>query len=141
MYIGFSQGTAQAFASLSIKPDLNDKISLFIALAPATTPPGLQNGLITSIIKATPNVIYLLLGRKTPLAAALFWQNLLHPTTYATFIDMAVKFLFGWKSQSMSLVQKAVSYQHLYSFTSVRILVVKPEQFLRCKSTKCEGAD
>lgn len=24
----------------------------------------------------------------------------------------------------MSLVQKAVSYQHLYSFTSVRILVV-----------------
>ncbi|KAF9024879.1 cholesterol esterase [Haplosporangium bisporale] len=123
VYIGFSQGTAQAFASLSIKPDLNDKISLFIALAPATTPPGLQNGLITSIIKATPNVIYLLLGRKTPLAAALFWQNLLHPTTYATFIDMAVKFLFGWKSQSMSLVQKAVSYQHLYSFTSVRILV------------------
>ncbi|KAG0078855.1 cholesterol esterase [Podila epicladia] len=123
VYIGFSQGTAQAFASLSIKPALNDKISLFIALAPATTPPGLQNGLITSIIKATPNVIYLLLGRKTPLAAALFWQNLLHPTTYATFIDMAVKFLFGWKSQSMSLVQKAVSYQHLYSFTSVRILV------------------
>ncbi|KAF9313351.1 cholesterol esterase [Podila horticola] len=55
VYIGFSQGTAQAFASLSIKPDLNDKISLFIALAPATTPPGLQNGLITSIIKATPN--------------------------------------------------------------------------------------
>ncbi|KAG0338539.1 cholesterol esterase [Podila horticola] len=123
VYIGFSQGTAQAFASLSIKPDLNDKISLFIALAPATTPPGLQNGLITSIIKATPNVIYLLLGRKTPLAAALFWQNLLHPTTYATLIDMAVKFLFGWNSRSMSLVQKAVSYQHLYSFTSVRILV------------------
>ncbi|KAG0338985.1 cholesterol esterase [Podila humilis] len=123
VYIGFSQGTAQAFASLSIKPDLNKKISLFIALAPATTPPGLQNGLITSVIKATPNVIYLLLGRKTPLTAALFWQNLMHPTTYASFIDMAVKFLFGWNCRSMSLVQKAVSYQHLYSFTSVRILV------------------
>ncbi|KAF9404007.1 cholesterol esterase [Podila epigama] len=123
VYIGFSQGTAQAFASLSIKPELNEKISLFIALAPATTPPGLQNGLITSIIKATPNVIYLLLGRKTPLAAVLFWQNLFHPTTYATVIDMAVKFLFGWNSRSMSPVQKAVSYQHLYSFTSVRILV------------------
>ncbi|KAG0059475.1 cholesterol esterase [Linnemannia elongata] len=123
VYIGFSQGTAQAFASLSINPDLNDKISLFIALAPATTPPGLDNGLVNSIVKAAPNVIYLLLGRKTPLTAALFWQNLLHPTTYASMIDLAVKFLFGWRSRSMSLVQKAVSYQHLYSFTSVRILV------------------
>ncbi|KAG0260066.1 cholesterol esterase [Mortierella polycephala] len=123
VYIGFSQGTAQAFASLSINPDLNSKVSLFIALAPATTPPGLDNGLVNAIVKAAPNVIYLLLGRKTPLTAALFWQNILHPATYATMIDLAVKFLFGWKSQSMSRVQKAVSYQHLYSFTSVRILV------------------
>ncbi|KAG0221391.1 cholesterol esterase [Mortierella sp. GBA43] len=123
VYIGFSQGTAQAFASLSINPSLNDKVSLFIALAPATTPPGLDNGLVNSVVKAAPNVIYLLLGRKAPLTAALFWQSLLHPTTYATLIDAAVKFLFGWESQSMSPVQKAVSYQHLYSFTSVRILV------------------
>ncbi|KAF9972947.1 cholesterol esterase [Actinomortierella ambigua] len=123
VYIGFSQGTAQAFAALSINPELNEKVSLFIALAPATTPPGLDNGLINSVVKATPNVIYLLLGRKTPLAAALFWQNLLHPTTYAAMIDSAVKFLFGWDCKAMTLVQKAVSYQHLYSFTSVRILV------------------
>ncbi|KAG0351923.1 cholesterol esterase [Gamsiella multidivaricata] len=124
VYIGFSQGTAQAFASLSINPALNDKISLFIALAPATTPPGLENGLVNSIVKAAPNVIYLLLGRKTPLNAALFWQALLHPTTYATIIDMAVKFLFGWNCRSISPVQKSVSYQHLYSFTSVRVLVM-----------------
>ena len=39
-YIGFSQGTAQAFAGLSLSPELNDKIRLFIALAPATRPPG-----------------------------------------------------------------------------------------------------
>jgi lysosomal acid lipase/cholesteryl ester hydrolase len=32
-YIGFSQGTAQAFATLSIHPDLNDKVDVFIALA------------------------------------------------------------------------------------------------------------
>src|SRR5690606_6932450 len=36
----------------------------------------------------------------------------------------AVQFLFGWRGKSMRLVQKSVSYQHLYSFTSVRILVV-----------------
>jgi lysosomal acid lipase/cholesteryl ester hydrolase len=41
-YIGFSQGTAQAFAGLSINPKLNDKVNLFIALAPATTPSGMM---------------------------------------------------------------------------------------------------
>lgn len=39
-YIGFSQGTAQAFASLSIHPSLNEKVDVFIALAPAMSPPG-----------------------------------------------------------------------------------------------------
>jgi lysosomal acid lipase/cholesteryl ester hydrolase len=39
-YIGFSQGTAQAFAGLSMKKELQAKINLFIALAPATKPKG-----------------------------------------------------------------------------------------------------
>ncbi len=34
-YVGFSQGTAQAFAALSIWPKLNQKVDVFIALAPA----------------------------------------------------------------------------------------------------------
>ncbi|KAG8748524.1 hypothetical protein FRC10_003658 [Ceratobasidium sp. 414] len=37
-YIGFSQGTAQAFAALSIHPSLNEKVDVFIALAPAMAP-------------------------------------------------------------------------------------------------------
>ena len=40
-YIGFSQGTAQAFAGISFDPELNKKINLFIALAPVTKPIGL----------------------------------------------------------------------------------------------------
>jgi lysosomal acid lipase/cholesteryl ester hydrolase len=39
-YIGFSQGTAQAFAALSIHPQLNEKVNVFIALAPAMSPKG-----------------------------------------------------------------------------------------------------
>jgi lysosomal acid lipase/cholesteryl ester hydrolase len=34
-YIGFSQGSAQAFACLSINQDIAKKVNLFIALAPA----------------------------------------------------------------------------------------------------------
>lgn len=40
-YIGFSQGTAQAFAALSVHPSLNKKVNLFVALAPAMSPKGI----------------------------------------------------------------------------------------------------
>ncbi|CAG8698858.1 7669_t:CDS:2, partial [Racocetra fulgida] len=55
-YIGFSQGAAQAFAALSINPKLNKKVNLFVALAPATSPKGLQNPIVDAFIKASPNI-------------------------------------------------------------------------------------
>lgn len=42
-YIGFSQGTAQAFAALSINPRLNQKVSVFVGLAPAMRPHGMHS--------------------------------------------------------------------------------------------------
>ena len=39
-YVGFSQGTAQAFAALGVHPYLNERVNLFVALAPAMSPRG-----------------------------------------------------------------------------------------------------
>lgn len=122
-YIGFSQGTAQAFAGLSVNSDLNKKVNLFIAMAPATTPKGLKHPLIDAFVKATPSVIYLMFGRKTPLKLALFWQRIISPPLFVKVIDASVRFLFGWTGDNMSTDQKTVSYQHLYSLTSVKSLV------------------
>jgi len=52
-YIGFSQGTAQAFATLSIHPQLNEKINVFIALAPAMSPAGLAAPVVDALMKAS----------------------------------------------------------------------------------------
>jgi lysosomal acid lipase/cholesteryl ester hydrolase len=52
-YIGFSQGTAQAFAALSIHPKLNDKVKVFIGLAPALSPTGLAAPLVDGLMKAS----------------------------------------------------------------------------------------
>lgn len=52
-YIGFSQGTAQAFAALSIHPQLNKKVNAFIALAPAMKPAGLSQPIVDSLMKAS----------------------------------------------------------------------------------------
>lgn len=60
-YVGFSQGTAQAFAALSINPALNAKVDVFVALAPAMSPPGLAAPLVDGLMKASCVGSYLFL--------------------------------------------------------------------------------
>ncbi|CAJ0906723.1 3780_t:CDS:2 [Entrophospora sp. SA101] len=114
-YIGFSQGTAQSFAALSINPKLNKKVNLFVALAPATSP-----RVVDAFIKASPNIIYLFFGRRAFLSVTLFWQRVLSPPIFTKLLDICMNFLFGWNGNNISEEQKAVSYYHLYTFTSVK---------------------
>ncbi|KAI9592296.1 triacylglycerol lipase [Syncephalis fuscata] len=121
-YIGFSQGTAQAFASLSTRRELNKKVSLFIALAPATKPPGLENRLVNALAKSSPHFVYLLFGRRRGLSIALFWRDILPRRLYTLALDLCVNLLFGWHSANMSYRQKVVCYAHLYSYSSVKTI-------------------
>lgn len=132
-YIGFSQGTAQAFATLSIHPTLNDKVDVFIALAPAMSPAGLSNGIVDSLVKASPEVIFLAFGRRSILSSATMWQALLYPPIFIRIIDMSLSFLFGWTAKNISTHQKLAAYPHLYSFTSTKS-VVHWFQIIRNKS-------
>ena len=59
-YVGFSQGSAQAFAALSIHPQLNQKINVFIALAPAMSPTGLAAPVVDGLMKASYVKFYIL---------------------------------------------------------------------------------
>ncbi|ORX96336.1 alpha/beta-hydrolase [Basidiobolus meristosporus CBS 931.73] len=123
VYIGFSQGTAQAFASLSIHPELNRKISLFVALAPAITPGGLYSSVVDTFLKATPNIAYLLLGKKRALSSAVFWNDILPRPIFVKTIDASVKFLFGWQCKNIDREVKEIVYGHLYSYASVKGVV------------------
>ena len=51
-YIGFSQGTAQAFAAFSTNPDLLAKVRLFVALSPAVRANHLSKSLLLSLVQA-----------------------------------------------------------------------------------------
>lgn len=87
-YIGFSQGTAQAFATLSIHPELNEKVDVFIALAPAMSPEGLSNPIVDALMKTSPNIMFLFFGRKSILSSTTFWQSILCRYFYSIFIDL-----------------------------------------------------
>lgn len=132
-YIGFSQGTAQAFATLSIHPTLNDMVDVFIALAPAMSPAGLHNGVVDALIKASPEVIFLAFGRCSILSSATMWQAVLYPPIFVRIIDMSLRFLFNWSCKNISPHQKLAAYPHLYSFTSTKS-VVHWFQIIRNKS-------
>ncbi|KAF7559501.1 hypothetical protein G7046_g4659 [Stylonectria norvegica] len=122
-YIGFSQGTAQAFATLAIHPKLNTQVNVFIALAPAMAPAGLSNGIVDSLVKASPQVLFLLFGRRSILSSATMWETLLYPPIFSRLIDMSLSFLFNWQTQNISASQKLAAYPHLYSFTSTKSVV------------------
>lgn len=132
-YIGFSQGTAQAFATLAIHPGLNQKVNLFIALAPAMSPAGLSNGIVDALVKTSPDLLFLAFGRKSILSSATMWQSILYPPIFVRLIDLSLGFLFGWLSKNMTAHQKMAAYPHLYSFTSTKS-VVHWFQIIRNKS-------
>ncbi|KAH9485150.1 putative lipase C16A3.12c [Psilocybe cubensis] len=122
-YIGFSQGTAQAFAALSIHPGLNEKVNVFIALAPAMSPPGLSAPIVDGLMKASPTLLFLFFGRKSILSSATMWQSILYPPIFASMIDRSLIWLFNWYSHNISTEQKIAAYAHLYSFASVKSVV------------------
>jgi len=122
-YIGFSQGTAQAFATLSIHPTLNDKVDVFIALAPAMSPKGVASGTVDSFVKASPDILYLAFGRKAILPSTTMWQSILYPPIFVRLIDASLNFLFGWTAVNITPHQKLAAYPHLYSYTSTKSVV------------------
>ena len=87
-------GTAQAFAALSTHPRLNDRVNVFIGLAPAMSPAGLTNGIVDALMKASPEVLFLIFGRRSILSSATMWQSILYPPIFVRIIDMSLTFLF-----------------------------------------------
>ena len=87
------------------------------------SPAGLSNGIVDSLVKASPEVIFLAFGRRSILSSTTMWQALFYPPIFTRLIDMSLGFLFGWKARNISASQKLAAYPHLYSFTSTKSVV------------------
>lgn len=122
-YIGFSQGSAQAFAAISIHSELRHKVDQMIAISPATTPHGLYSKILDILLKASPSLVYLLFLRKVLMPSVLLWQKIMYPPFFDTMIDISNFMLFNWKLENINKMQKLASYAHLYLTTSVKCVV------------------
>ena len=97
------------------------------------SPAGLSNGVVDALIKASPQVLFLMFGRRSILSSATTWQSILYPPIFVRAIDLGLNFLFKWHTKNISMSQKLASYPHLYSFTSTKS-VVHWFQIIRTKS-------
>ncbi|KAK9318909.1 Alpha/Beta hydrolase protein [Lipomyces orientalis] len=122
-YVGFSQGSAQAFAALSIRPQLNDQVKVIVGLSPAMAPRKLRLGIIDELIKSSPSVLYFFLGRKAILSSTINWQRILHPSLFVRMVDTLLNFLFGWHGKEISFQQKVAAYSRLGGIASVKTIV------------------
>ncbi|CAJ0756601.1 5684_t:CDS:2 [Entrophospora sp. SA101] len=89
----------------------------------------LHNTVVDAFIKASPNIIYLFFGRRAFLSVTLFWQRVLSPPIFTKLLDICMNFLFGWNGNNISEEQKAVSYYHLYTFTSHWFQIIRANIF------------
>jgi len=122
-YIGFSQGSAQAFAAFSTNHELSARVNVFIALSPAARVAALGNKVVSAVSTSRPQLVFLLFGKKSLLADSLFWRRVLARNAYASLLNRAMHFLFGWKLQNIDEKEKPMCFSHLYSFSSVKNVV------------------
>ncbi|KAI8853606.1 Alpha/Beta hydrolase protein [Chytridium lagenaria] len=123
--------TEEAFWDFSIDHlalhDLPDAVSYILKVTGAPSlsyigfSQGIDNKMVNALVNTSPEIIYLLFGRKSVLSSTLFWQSILSPLTFAWVIDLATWGLFSWTSEWIA--HKAVVYRHLYSYTSVKMVV------------------
>lgn len=125
-YIGFSQGCSQLLASLSLKPELNEKLNHFIGLSPAVIPRKLAHPIFKLIAEQSANsnkFLYSLLGTRAIVPSVTFWSSLLGENLYEKIVDTSLVYLFGWSGKNISKNQKEVGYPHLFSNSSVKSLI------------------
>ncbi|EMG46113.1 hypothetical protein G210_3655 [Candida maltosa Xu316] len=126
VYIGFSQGCSQLFASLSLYPHLNNQLRMFIGLSPAIIPQNLNHPVFKLLVSQTANdnsFLYSLFGRRAILPSVAFWSSIMGPTLYEKVVDVSLQLLFGWKGENISRSQKEIGYPHMFSNSSVKSLL------------------
>ena len=126
VYIGFSQGCSQLVASLSLYPELNSKIKMFIGLSPAIIPLNLNHPIFKLIVNQTASdnaFLYSIFGRRAILPSVSFWSTAFGAKIYEIIVDKSLSLLFGWTGVNISKDQKLVGYPHMFSNSSVKSLL------------------
>jgi lysosomal acid lipase/cholesteryl ester hydrolase len=118
------KGSAQAFAALSCaSPSLAEKVSLFIALAPAVYPLGFRDSLVSSFFSfstCSEAIINLVFGSGAMLTLTGVSQRILSKSFFASAVSCSLHYLFSCTCDNISIDRRKELFQHVYSPSSVK---------------------
>ena len=128
--IGFSQGSTQIFGAISMANELNisNKISLFIALAPAISIPKMQHSLNSYTkmiyhygIKNWPMSFFdYMFGKQSIFAFAQYCQQHFPIILFVILVRIVMFIAFGWTCNLISLKKQCTCFKYIYSPGSVK---------------------
>lgn len=152
-YIGYSQGSAIAFSALAQIEELNHKLNVMVAIAPAMKPkrkkercwretcrvtfltqlypiiPALKNKFISSLMHYSPHLLYPILGTGAFIPFAHTVQRRF-PAFFKSCTEFSFNHIFGWDCRKFGggegaagEERKRALYSHLFGHCSVRNVV------------------
>lgn len=126
-FIGFSNGTAQMFAALSnnSSSSLSEKVSVFVALAPACrivdlNPSSVALRWFYPLIGSSQRFFGWIFGYQAFLQVTLAWQRILSTRMFTSLILWCLKALFTWNCQNIKEPTLSRLFGHIYSTTSTK---------------------
>ncbi|ORY31151.1 alpha/beta-hydrolase [Rhizoclosmatium globosum] len=113
-YVGHSQGNAQMFLALKLDPSLNEKLSCFIALAPAVYIGPLLNAFpVNSLINLSSKTHRSVFGVNQFLPIMTIVQKIVPAHVMMTLSYHMFHFLFDWSDTNWDVTNK----DHYFQFT------------------------
>lgn len=124
--LGCFQGTTQAFAALSTaSPTLCQKISIFVALAPAVFPRGFRDSLISSFFSSgnSEAAVNFVFGTGAMLRLTAVSRRMLSKGFFASAVRHSLSYLFSCSTLNISPGRQQELFQHVYSPSSVKCVL------------------
>ncbi|ORZ13635.1 Alpha/Beta hydrolase protein [Absidia repens] len=119
-----SQGNAQVFIALSLQPELANKMSCFIALAPAVVSGALVTTYpLRALIHMNKKVFRLLFGKKAFLEIMTTAQQYLPPSLMCTLAYSVFSYLFTWWDSHWVQRRKIKYFQFTPRPVSTRLIL------------------
>ncbi|CAO3611835.1 unnamed protein product [Cunninghamella blakesleeana] len=123
-YIGHSQGNAQAFVALNLQPELANKMSCFIALAPAVIAgPLISSFPLRALIQLDPQTFRIIFGHKSFLGIMTTAQKYLPPKVLSCVAYSVFAYLFEWWDKHWIKRRKVKYFQYTPRLASSQLLL------------------
>jgi len=122
VYVGHSQGNAQAFVGLALSPEIAENLDLFVAMAPAYYVNEFKHWSLRLIQKLPDNLFWLIFGSKSFIHIMHPCQQFFHERIFSSFAYTLFAYLFGWPSDKWKKGSKPAIFQTTPRPISTRLI-------------------